>query len=178
MANSQDFTATLKEMMGAFPMDTAAFEDAWKTSAGYSEKATSIALDAAGKTTDISMGWTMETLGRMGELAKAKPAPTDYAQAMADFASAQMTSVSDHMTALTDVARTMQAETLELMMSAGKEVADDATANATTAAKATETATNKSASAARSTTRKTTAAAKKTTEAAASAAEAPKTDAN
>ena len=31
MANSQDFTATLKEMMGAFPMDTAAFEDGYVT---------------------------------------------------------------------------------------------------------------------------------------------------
>ena len=30
MAKTQDMTAVLKDMMGAFPVDTAAFEDAFK----------------------------------------------------------------------------------------------------------------------------------------------------
>ena len=33
MAKAQDFTATLKDMMGAFPVDTAAFEGAFKNQA-------------------------------------------------------------------------------------------------------------------------------------------------
>ena len=84
MATTQDFTDTLKDMMGAWQMDQSKFEEAWKSSTGFGEKASGIALDAAGKTTDISVGWTMETLGRMGDLAKARTAPTDYAQAMND----------------------------------------------------------------------------------------------
>ena len=116
MAATQDFNTAMKDIMGAFPMDMAAFEDAWKTSAGISEKASAIALDAAGKTTDISVGWTMETLNRIGDLAKARPAPADYAQAMSDFASAQMQSLNAHMTAYGDVAKSAQSDALALMM--------------------------------------------------------------
>ncbi|MBU2962654.1 phasin [Citreicella sp. C3M06] len=163
MAMTEDFTAKMKDMMGAFPMDSAKLEEAWKSSAAYSEKATSIAIEAASKSTDISVGFTMETLGRIGELAKAKPEAADYAQAMTDFASAQMSSLQDNMTALGEVAKTMQADTMELIMSMGKEMADEASATTTTVAKATTPpAAPKTASAAKTTTRRTTAAAKAT----------------
>ena len=48
MATTQDFTDTLKDMMGAWQMDQAKFEEAWKSSTGFGEKASGIALDAAG----------------------------------------------------------------------------------------------------------------------------------
>lgn len=163
MAATQDFTAAMKDMMGAFPMDMAAFEDAWKNSAGISEKASAIALDAAGKTADISVGWTMETLTRIGDLAKAKPAPMDYAQAMTDFATAQMQSVSEHLTAYGDVAKSAQSDAMALMMSVGQDVADDVTATTATTAKATEKAATKAASAATTTAKRATTAAKRTT---------------
>jgi hypothetical protein len=166
MAATQDFNTAMKDIMGAFPMDMAAFEDAWKTSAGISEKASAIALDAAGKTTDISVGWTMETLNRIGDLAKARPAPADYAQAMSDFASAQMQSLNAHMTAYGDVAKSAQSDALALMMSVGKDAADEATATAATTAKATEKAATKTASAAATTAKRNTTAAKRTTTAA------------
>lgn len=166
MAATQDLTAAMKDMMGAFPMDMGAFEEAWKNSAGISEKASAIALDAAGKTADISVGWTMETLTRMGDLAKAKPAPADYAQAMSEFASAQMQSLNAHMTAYGDVAKSAQSEAMALMMSVGKDVADDVTATTATTAKATEKAATKTASAATTTAKRTTTAAKRTTTAA------------
>ncbi|WP_417742737.1 phasin [Salipiger sp.] len=173
MASTQDFTAAMKDMMGAFPMDMSAFEDAWKTSAGIREKASAIALDAAGKTTDISVGWTMETLTRMGDLAKARPAPADYAQAMSDFASAQMQSLNAHMTAYGDVAKSAQSDALALMMSVGKDAANDATATAATTAKATEKAATKTASAATATAKRSTSAAKRATTAAKKTANAP-----
>lgn len=173
MASTQDFTAAMKDMMGAFPMDMSAFEDAWKTSAGIREKASAIALDAAGKTTDISVGWTMETLTRMGDLAKARPAPADYAQAMSEFASAQMQSLNAHMTAYGDVAKSAQSDALALMMSVGKDAANDATATAATTAKATEKAATKTASAATATAKRSTSAAKRATTAAKKTATAP-----
>ncbi|KAA8609272.1 phasin [Salipiger aestuarii] len=161
MAMTEDFTAKMKEMMDGFPMDTVKLEEAFKTSAAYSEKASSIALDAAGKSTDISVGFTMETLGRMGDLAKARPEPMDYAQAISDFTSAQMTSLSDNMTALTEVAKAAQSETMELLMSFGQDMADEASAATTTAAKATSSAATSTASAAKTTTRRATSTAKK-----------------
>lgn len=174
MATTQDFTDTIKDMMGAWPVDSAAMEEAWKASAEFGEKASVLALDAVGKTTDLSVGWTMETLGRMGDLAKAKPAATDYAQALADFASDQMTGMTDKLTAYGDIAKTYQTETFELIMSAGKDMAADATATMATAAKATEKAAEKTKAAATTTAKRTTAAAKKPAAAAAAApAEAP-----
>ncbi|MCR8547642.1 phasin [Salipiger sp. P9] len=161
MALTQDFTDTLKDMMGSWPMDTAAMEDAWKTSAGFSEKASAIALDAAGKTTEISVGWTMETLDRMGDLSKAKPAPVDYAQAMADFASSQVQSLSDHMAAYGDVAKSVQTSAFELLMAVGKDMADDVTATAAASVKATEKAAEKATTTATTAAKRPTAAAKK-----------------
>jgi len=41
MAKTQDFTAVFKDMMGAFPVDTKAMEDAFKsqtTLAGHTDK--------------------------------------------------------------------------------------------------------------------------------------------
>lgn len=53
MAKAQDFTATLKDMMGAFPVDTAAFEGAFKNQAELGEKFSSVALEAAEKSAAI-----------------------------------------------------------------------------------------------------------------------------
>jgi hypothetical protein len=47
MANTQDFTTMMKDMMGAFPVDTKAFEDSFKTSAALNEKLSGVALEAA-----------------------------------------------------------------------------------------------------------------------------------
>jgi len=38
MAKTQDFNGILKDVMGAFPVDTAAMEDAFKTTATLNEK--------------------------------------------------------------------------------------------------------------------------------------------
>lgn len=149
MALTQDFTKPFKDMMGNWPMDSDAMEGAWATSAGFGEKLSTIALGAAGKTTDISMQWTVETLGRMGEMTKAKPEPADYAKAMSDFATAQLESATSHMTALSEIAKQMQSETLDLMMTTGKDIAEDASAAAATTAKATEEAAEKAAAAAK-----------------------------
>ena len=173
MAMTEDFTAKIKEMMDGYPMDTAKLEEAFKASAAYGEKASAIALDAAGKSTDISVGFTMETLGRIGDLAKARPEPMDYAQALSDFASAQMSSISDNMIALGEVARTAQGETMELMMSLGQDMADDASAATSAAAEATTSAATQAASTAKTATRRSAGAAKKAAAPATETPEAP-----
>ncbi|MFT5969423.1 MAG: hypothetical protein ACI9ND_003349, partial [Yoonia sp.] len=38
MANSQDFTAVFKDMMGSFPVDTKAMEEQFKSSSTMAEK--------------------------------------------------------------------------------------------------------------------------------------------
>ncbi|MGB4789255.1 MAG: phasin, PhaP [Lentibacter algarum] len=135
MAKAQDFTATLKDMMGAFPVDTAAFEGAFKNQAALGEKFSSVALEAAEKSAAISTKWTSETLAKLGDMSKVKAEPADYAKAITDFASAQAEVASGNMAAFAEVAKKVQMETVELMMAAGKSASEEAT---TAVKKATE----------------------------------------
>jgi len=128
MAKTQDVTAMLKDMMGAFPVDTKAMEDAFKTTATLSEKLSAVALEAAEKSTELSTKWTMDTLTKMTEMSKAKAEPADYAKAMTDFASAQAEVASENMAAFAEIAKKIQMDTVELMMAAGKDMSEDATA--------------------------------------------------
>ena len=128
MAQTQDFTAMMKEMMGSFPVDTKAMEDAFKTTATMSEKLSAVALEAAEKSTELSASWTKETLSKIAELSSAKEEPADYAKAMTDFASAQSEVAAENMAAFAEIAKKVQMDTVELMMAAGKDFTEDATA--------------------------------------------------
>jgi hypothetical protein len=128
MAKAQDFTATMKDMMGAFPVDTKAVEEAFKTTASLNEKLSAVALDAAEKSADISSKWTKDTLAKVAEMSKVKEEPADYAKAITDFASAQAEVAAENMAAFAEIAKKVQTETVELMMSAGKNFQEDATA--------------------------------------------------
>ena len=128
MAKTQDMTAVFKDIMGAFPVDTKAMEDAFKTTATLNEKLSHVALDAAEKSTEISSKWTKETLSKMADMSKAKAEPADYAKAMTDFASAYAEVTAEHMAAFAEVAKKVQMDTVELMMAAGKDLSEDATA--------------------------------------------------
>jgi hypothetical protein len=128
MAKTQDFSAVMKDMMGAFPVDTKAMEDAFKTTATLNEKLSAVALEAATKSADLGSKWTKETLAKMSEMSKAKAEPADYAKAMTDFASAQAEVTAEHMAAFAEIAKKVQMDTVELMMAAGKDFQEDATA--------------------------------------------------
>jgi hypothetical protein len=128
MAKTQDFSAMMKEMMGAFPVDTKAVEDAFKTTATMNEKLSAVALEAAEKSTEISAKWTKASLTQLADMSKAKAEPADYAKAMTDFASAQAEMTAEHMAAFAEIAKKVQMDTVELMMAAGKDFSEDATA--------------------------------------------------
>jgi len=128
MAKAQDMTAVLKDMMGAFPVDTAAMEDAFKTTATLNEKLSSVALAAAEKSTEVSSKWTKDTLAKLADMSKVKAEPADYAKAMTDFASASAEVAAENMAAFAEIAKKVQMDTVELMMAAGKDISEDATA--------------------------------------------------
>ena len=128
MAKAQDFNAVLKDMMGSFPVDTAAMEDAYKNAVSLNEKFSSVALEAAEKSTEISSKWTKDTLAKVADMSKAKAEPADYAKAMTDFASASAEVAAENMAAFAEVAKKVQMETVELLMAAGKDLGEDAAA--------------------------------------------------
>ncbi|MEP3845283.1 MAG: phasin, PhaP [Paracoccaceae bacterium] len=127
-AKTQDMTSIFNEMMGAFPVDTAAMQDAFKTTASLNEKLTAVALGAAEKSTEISTKWTKDTLAKVAEISKAKTDPADYAKAMTDFASTTAEAAAENIAAFAEVAKKVQIETVELMMAAGKDMSEDAQA--------------------------------------------------
>ena len=128
MTKTTDFTAMFKDVMGSFPVDTTALEDAFKSTATLNEKLSGVALTAAEKSADISSKWTKDTIARLTEMSKAKKEPADYAKAMTDFASASAEVAAEHMAAFAEVAKKVQMETVELLMAAGKDMSEDAAA--------------------------------------------------
>lgn len=127
-AKTQDYTKMMKDMMGAFPVDMTAMQDAFKTQATLSEKLSKVALEAADKSTEISTKWTKETLAKVADVTKVKEDPADYTKAMTDFASAQAEMTAESMAAFAEVAKKVQMETVELMLAAGKDFSEDASA--------------------------------------------------
>ena len=128
MANTQDFTKYMTDMMGSFPVDTAAVTDAMKSQTAMAEKMYKLALEAAEKSAEISNKWTKETLAKIAPVTTAKEEPADYAKAMTDFASATAEVAAENMAAFAEIAKKVQMETVELMLAAGKEATEDATA--------------------------------------------------
>ena len=64
----------------------------------------------------------------MSGVTKARAEPADYTKAVTDFASAQAESSAEHMAAFAEVAKKVQMDTVELMMAAGKDMSEDASA--------------------------------------------------
>ena len=128
MANSQDYTKMMQDMMSAFPMDTGAFQDSVKSYASFGEKMSRVVLEAADKSTEISTRWTKDTLSKMADLTTVKDEPADYSKAMTEFASAQAEMTAESMAAYAEVAKKVQMETVELMLAAGKDASEDMTA--------------------------------------------------
>jgi hypothetical protein len=149
MANTQDFTAVFKDMMGSFPVDTKAMEEQFKSSTGLAEKMSGVAIDAAGKSAELSAKWTKETLAKVEAMATAKAEPADYAKAMTDFASSSAEAAAEHMSAFAEIAKKVQTQTMELMMSAGKDMSEDMTAAAKKAQAELTTAAKKATAAAK-----------------------------
>ena len=126
MTKSPDFTSIMRDMMGAFPVDTTAMEGAYKTTAALNEKLSAVALSAAEKSAEISNNWTKDTIAKLSEMSKAKEEPADYAKAVADFASASAEVSAENLAAYAEVAKRVQMDTVELMMAAGKDLSEDA----------------------------------------------------
>lgn len=129
MAN-QDYTKMLKDMMGSFPVDTTALQDAFKTQATLGEKMSKVALEAAEKSSEISSKWTKETISKLGDVTKVKAEPADYGKAVTDFASASAELAAENMAAFAEIAKGVQMETVELLLAAGKDLGEEMTAAA------------------------------------------------
>jgi hypothetical protein len=128
MTKTPDFTKVMQDMMASFPVDASAFQNAFKTQAAMGEKLSKVALEAAEKSTEITAKWTKDTIAKLADASKAKAEPTDYTKAASDFASAAAEMAAENLAAFAEIAKKVQMETVELMLAAGKDVSEEATA--------------------------------------------------
>ena len=142
VANTQDFTAVMKDFMGSFPVDTKTVEDAIKTQSSLNEKLSAVSLTAAQKSTDLSAKWAQEALTKMTTFSSVKTDPADYMKSVSNFASESAEAAAEHMASFAEIAKSVQTEALELMMAVGKNISTDissvankATVDSTTSAK-------------------------------------------
>ncbi|MDT1061953.1 Phasin [Paracoccus sp. CPCC 101403] len=146
MVKTPDFTKTMQEMMAKFPVDTSSFQDAFKSQTALGEKMAKVALAAAERSTEISAQWAKDTIARVGELTSSKEEPSEYAKAVGDFASAAAEMAAEHMAAFAEVAKKVQMDTVDLMLTAGKDIATETQKAAESAARETQAAVKKAAS--------------------------------
>jgi len=128
MTKTTDFTKVMQDMMASFPVDASAFQNAFKTQAAFGEKLSKVALEAAEKSTEVSSKWAKETIAKLSGAAKAKAEPAEYTKAVTDFASAAAELAAENLAAFAEIAKKVQMETVELMLAAGKDISEDATA--------------------------------------------------
>jgi hypothetical protein len=128
MNTATDYTKVMQDMMASFPIDASSMQNAFKTQAAMAEKFSKVALEAAEKSTEITSKWAKDTLVKLSDISKAKTEPADYTKAATDFASAAAEMAAEHMASFAEVAKKVQMETVELMLSAGKDFSEDATA--------------------------------------------------
>lgn len=148
MAKTPDFAKTMQDMMANFPVDTSSMQDALRSQNAMGEKLARVALSAAERSTEISARWAKDSIARMGELAAAKQDPSEYGKAMSDFASASAELAAEHMAAYAEVAKKVQMDTVDLMLTAGKDMASDAQKVAEKAGRDTQAAVKKASAAA------------------------------
>lgn len=126
--NTPDFTKMINDMMQSFPMDNSAFGDAFKNQAAFAEKLAHVVLSAAEKSVDLNDKAMKDMLAKVGELTAAKEDPAAYAAAMQTFTSAASEMATENMNAFAEIAKSVQAETMEVVMTAAKHGQEEATA--------------------------------------------------
>lgn len=128
MNKTVDFTKVFQDAFAAFPAEPAALQNVFKTQALMAEKLSKVALQAAETSTEITAKWAKDALSKFADVATVKSEPAEYSKAASDFASAAAEMAAENMAAFAEVAKKVQMETVELMLAAGKDISEDATA--------------------------------------------------
>lgn len=125
MANDE-YAQKMKDALSSFPMDTSSFENLARSQAALAERLSSIAIEAAQRSTDLSAHWVQDSLAKLSTLTQARAEPSEYAKVAGDIASGSAQAAAENLAAFAEIARKVQAETLALLMSAGKDMAESA----------------------------------------------------
>lgn len=134
MNTAQDFTKFFDQLPAGLQFDGSAATDALKVWAAFGERLSGITLEAATRSNEIATASAKETFDRLGDLTKVREEPAEYAQATAGYVQGQFELSRRTTEAFAGVMQKAQADTVELIGTAGERatepraaVASDAT---------------------------------------------------
>ena len=84
---SDDDTRKKTNPLSSVPLNPAVLENLAQSQAALAEKLSSIAIEAAQRSTDLYARWAQDTLSKLPALTQAQAEPADYAKAASDFVS-------------------------------------------------------------------------------------------
>jgi len=96
----------------------------------FNSKLSKIALDTFKKNAELSQEWSKETLNALENLTKTQKNPSDYSKVINDFITQQTQSSPKHLAELAEIAKKAQLDTIDLYMTAGKEINEEMTKTA------------------------------------------------
>ena len=96
----------------------------------FNSKLSKIALDTFKKNTELSQEWSKETLNSLETFTKTQKNPSDYSKVINDFVTQQTQSSPKHIAEFAEIAKQAQLDTIDLYMSAGKEMNEEMTKTA------------------------------------------------
>lgn len=96
----------------------------------FNSKLSKIALDTFKKNTELSQEWSKETLNSLETFTKTHKNPSDYSKVINDFVTQQTQSSPKHIAEFAEIAKKAQLDTIDLYMSAGKEMNEEMTKTA------------------------------------------------
>ena len=96
----------------------------------FNSKLSKITLDTIKKNTELSQEWSKETLNSLETFTKTQKNPSDYSKVINDFVTQQTQSSPKHIAEFAELAKKAQLDTIDLYMSAGKEINEEMTKTA------------------------------------------------
>ena len=96
----------------------------------FNSKLSKIALDTIKKSAELSQDWSKETLNSLETFTKTHKNPSDYSKVINDFVTQQTQSSPKHIAEFAEIAKKAQLDTIDLYMSAGKEMNEEMTKTA------------------------------------------------
>ena len=96
----------------------------------FNSKLSKIALETIKKNTELSQEWSKEILNSLETFTKTQKNPSDYSKVINDFVTQQTQSSPKHIAEFAEIAKQAQLDTIDLYMSAGKEMNEEMTKTA------------------------------------------------
>lgn len=128
MTNANDFTEMFQNMIGSKIFETTPANDVIQSTMEFNAKMNGIALEAAAKNTELTFGWTRGMIDSMQKLADPAVKANDYPKVASDVVGSQMQATPELIARLSEVAKTAQTKTYELLMETGKHAQEEVVA--------------------------------------------------